>query len=140
MHRAAVTLTIWLLAGLLLAPAAAQEDWLQFRGPAAGVVPDDSNLPERWSETENVVWTTDIPGLAWSSPVVTGDLVFITTAVSEGDEPDPVKGLYDPGMENGLGGLREHSPLGCSTPSTSTPARCGGNGNSTPRRRRRSAT
>ena len=38
-------------------------DWLQFRGPAAGVVPDDPNLPERWSETENVVWTVDIPGL-----------------------------------------------------------------------------
>ena len=81
--------------------AAGQDDWLQFRGPAAGVVPDDPNLPEVWSETENVVWATDIPGLAWSSPVIVGDHVFVTTAASAGDEPDPIKGLYDPGMENG---------------------------------------
>ena len=80
---------------------AGQDEWLQFRGPAAGVVPDDPNLPEVWSETENVVWKTDIPGLAWSSPVITGDHVFVTTAISAGDEPDPIKGLYDPGMENG---------------------------------------
>ena len=73
--------------------AAGQDDWLQFRGPAAGVVPDDPNLPEVWSETENVVWATDIPGLAWSSPVIVGDHVFVTTAASAGDEPDPIKGL-----------------------------------------------
>ena len=103
MRRTAATLITPLLAGLLLIPAAAdaQENWLQFRGPAAGVVPDDPELPEHWTETENVVWKADIPGLAWSSPVVAGDLVFITTAVSAGDEPEPIKGLYDPGMENG---------------------------------------
>ena len=60
MHRiVVVALGALLAAG---AAAAGQEDWLQFRGPAAGVVPDDPNLPERWSETENVVWTLDIPG------------------------------------------------------------------------------
>ena len=95
-----------LTAGALLgggaAPAAAgQDDWLQFRGPAAGVVLDDPKLPEVWSETDNVVWKTDVPGLAWSSPVIVGDHIFVTTAVSAGDEPDPIKGLYDPGMENG---------------------------------------
>ncbi len=104
MYRTTVVVTLGLLGGLLLAPMAAQEDWLQFRGPAAGVVPDDPQLPERWSETENVVWTADIPGLAWSSPVIAGDLVFITSSISEGDEPDPIKGLYDPGMENGSEG------------------------------------
>ena len=99
MHRiVAIGLAALLVAGTA---AAEQEDWLQFRGPAAGVVPDDANLPEHWSETENVVWTVDIPGLAWSSPVVAGDNVFVTTAISAGDEPEPIKGLYDPGMENG---------------------------------------
>ena len=103
MRRTAATLIAPLLAGLLLIPATAgaQDDWLQFRGPAAGVVPDDPELPEHWSETENVVWKVDIPGLAWSSPVVAGDLVFVTSAISAGNEPDPIKGLYDPGMENG---------------------------------------
>ena len=102
MHWTVAARIIPLLAGLLLVPAAAAQDsWLQFRGPAAGVVPDDPNLPEHWSATENVVWRVDIPGLAWSSPVVAGDLVFVTTAISAGDEPAPIRGLYDPGMENG---------------------------------------
>ena len=83
---------------------AGQENWPQFRGVAAGVVPDDPNLPETWSETDNVVWATDIPGLSWSSPVITGDHVFVTAAISAGDEPVPIKGLYDPGMENGSEG------------------------------------
>ena len=86
-----------------------QPAWHQFRGPAAGVVPDNPNLPEVWSETDNVAWGVDIPGLAWSSPVVTGDHVFLTSAISAGDEPEPIKGLYDPGMENGSeGSENEH--------------------------------
>jgi outer membrane protein assembly factor BamB len=39
--------------------------------------------------------------LGWSSPIVWGDHVFVTTAISEGTEPQPVKGLYDPGDEHG---------------------------------------
>ena len=107
MHRIVVVAVSMLL--VVGTAAAGQDDWLQFRGPAAGVVPDDPDLPERWSETENVVWTTDIPGLSWSSPVITGDTVFVTTAISAGDEPEPIKGLYDPGMENGSeASLNEH--------------------------------
>ena len=80
---------------------AAQEQWPQFRGSRAGDVPDDPALPDTWSETENVAWSVEIPGLSWSSPVVWNDHIFITTAVSGGDEPAPVKGLYDPGDDNG---------------------------------------
>jgi outer membrane protein assembly factor BamB len=40
----------------------------------------------KWSETENVVWKTEIPGLGWSSPAILGNKLFITTAVPEGDE------------------------------------------------------
>lgn len=88
---------------------AGQDGWPQFRGNAAGVVADDPALPETWSETENVVWAADIPGLSWSSPVVVGDHVFLTSAISAGTEPDPIKGLYDPGMENGSeGSSNEH--------------------------------
>ena len=79
----------------------ASDEWPQFRGLRAGVAADDPALPDTWSETENVVWKVDIPGLGWSSPVVWGDHVFITTAVSEGEEPQPVKGLYDPGDLHG---------------------------------------
>ena len=107
---AAGILTGVVFAGAAVVPAAAgQSDWLQFRGPAAGVVPDDPNLPEVWSETENVVWKIDIPGLAWSSPIVAGDHVFVTTAISSGDEPGPLRGLFDRGMETGSEGTsNEH--------------------------------
>ena len=68
--------------------------WAQFRGPAAGAVDDDPALPDTWSETENVVWKTDIAGLGWSSPVVWDDHIFITAAISAGTEPSPIRGLY----------------------------------------------
>ena len=46
------------------------QQWPQFRGLHAGAVDDDPALPETWSETENIKWKIDIPGLSWSSPVV----------------------------------------------------------------------
>ena len=93
-----------IVAASLLIPAAAVAQpgqWARFRGPDAGAAADDPRLPETWSETENVVWTADIPGLGWSSPVVWDDHVFLTTAVSAGAERAPVRGLYDPGANSG---------------------------------------
>ena len=92
------------LAGLLLVwliPISGHAQWAQFRGPNAGDVGDDPALPVTWNETDNVVWTIDIPGLSWSSPVVWEDTIFVTSAISAGEEPDPIPGLYDPGEENG---------------------------------------
>ena len=40
----------------------AVDNWPQFRGPGAMGVADDPKLPDSWSETENVVWKTEIPG------------------------------------------------------------------------------
>ena len=94
-----------LLAGVLvllsIAGAGATDKWPQFRGSNAGVADDDPALPETWSETENVLWKTAIPGMGWSSPVVWGDHVILTSAVSAGKEREPAKGLYDPGDDNG---------------------------------------
>ena len=73
----------------------AADQWPQFRGPNAGVVADDPGLPDTWSETENVVWKIDVPGLGWSSPIVWDDHIFLTSAISAGKEPAPVAGLYD---------------------------------------------
>ena len=87
----------WLVvsAALLMWTAAgASEDWPQFRGAGAGVVADDPALPETWSKTENVVWTTDVPGLGWSSPVVWGDQIFVTTVISSGQAAPPQRGLF----------------------------------------------
>jgi outer membrane protein assembly factor BamB len=70
-------------------------NWPQFRGPGAlNVVPDDPNLPETWSTTENVAWSTSIPGMAWASPIVWGNKVFLTSVINEGETEPPKKGLY----------------------------------------------
>jgi len=82
-------------------PQSESTQWTKFRGPDAGAVADDPRLPDTWSETTNVTWKTDIPGLGWSSPVVWDDHVFLTTAVSAGEERQPVRGLYDPGAASG---------------------------------------
>jgi outer membrane protein assembly factor BamB len=50
--------------------------------------------PERWSERENVAWKTELPGLGWSSPIVWGNRVFLTTCVNTGKTTAPRKGLY----------------------------------------------
>ncbi len=63
-------------------------DWPRFRGPGAAGVADGENLPVAWNAAtgENVRWATPIPGIGHSSPVVWGDRVFVTTAVSGKDE------------------------------------------------------
>src|SRR5262249_1563688 len=50
--------------------------------------------PTRWSATENVVWKRDLPPLGWSSPVVWGKRVFLTTCATTGELRAPRKGLY----------------------------------------------
>ena len=90
-------LAIALAASIGHVSALAADHWTQWRGPAmTGVVDDDPALPERWSATENVAWKTAIPGLGWSSPVVWGNNVFVTTVVAREDGEKPRKGLYLP--------------------------------------------
>lgn len=65
---------------LLLCVPAIAGDWPGWRGNGAGVSDDGSYVSE-WSATENVLWRTSIPGAGYSSPIVFGDRVFVTTAV-----------------------------------------------------------
>lgn len=73
---------------------AAQEHWPQFRGPESTGVVRSESLPDRWSATENVEWKTDIPGRGWSSPIVWGNHLFVTTVINTGTSEEPKKGLY----------------------------------------------
>src|SRR5262245_19752652 len=81
---------------LFLMPLASSgaENWPQFRGGGARRVTDGTGLPEQWNTTENVQWKITVPGRGWSSPIVWGDKIFLTTAVSEGEVEPPKKGLY----------------------------------------------
>ena len=73
--------------------------WPSFRGPHASGVADGQHLPERWDGKtgENILWRTPIPGLAHSSPIVWGDRVFVTTAVSSRPNATFKPGLYGDG-------------------------------------------
>src|ERR1044072_1270915 len=59
-------------------------DWPQFRGPTGQGLSDEHGLPLNWSETTNVRWKVAIPGRGWSSPVVQGDRIWLTTATEAG--------------------------------------------------------
>ena len=61
----------------------ASEAWTQFRGPAGGHAPS-KDLPLTWSETEHVRWKTELPGEGWSSPVIAGKEIWMTTALDDG--------------------------------------------------------
>ena len=69
---------------LLLAGAAAADNWPQWRGPYLNGVSAEKDLPTRWSPEANVAWRLPLPGLSGSTPVVWGDRVFLS--VAEGGE------------------------------------------------------
>ncbi len=70
------------------------QEWPQFRGPGSLGVVEDASLPDTWSQTENVVWKAATPGTGWSSPVVWGDQIFITSVTRAADGEAPQPGLY----------------------------------------------
>ena len=89
------TLGTWLLMTVLASAVLAGADqWPQFRGEQAGVAADDPALPDRWSQTENVRWKVPVPGLAWSSPIVWDDHIFITSVINSAETEAPKPGLY----------------------------------------------
>ena len=63
--------------------------WPQFRGPDSNPVGTNARLADRWSKTENVEWSQEIPGRGWSSPIVIGSKLFVTTVVTEGKSKPP---------------------------------------------------
>lgn len=71
---------------VLLQPVRASENWPQFRGPDGNGISDARNLPVSWSETENIRWKTAIHGKAWSSPVIWGQQIWMTSATEDGKE------------------------------------------------------
>jgi outer membrane protein assembly factor BamB len=79
---------------LLATPAATESpvNWPQFRGTDGAGIADSSRLPTRWSATENVAWTAEVPGRGWSSPIVWGARVYVTTAVNAGRFKAPPPG------------------------------------------------
>ncbi|MDO8836969.1 MAG: PQQ-binding-like beta-propeller repeat protein [Vicinamibacterales bacterium] len=63
--------------------------WPQFRGPDSNPVGTNPRLAEQWGKTENVEWSVEIPGRGWSSPIVIGEKVLITSVTTDGPSKPP---------------------------------------------------
>jgi len=89
------------------APKKSEGSWPSFRGPEASGIAEKQNLPDRWDAKsgENILWRTAIPGLAHSSPIVWGNQIFVTSAVSS----DP-KATFRPGLYGDGDASKDRSP------------------------------
>jgi outer membrane protein assembly factor BamB len=105
-------LLIFLALGLLCPQLRAwAADWPEFRGPWGNgwaQAPGDSQplgVPLRWSEADNVRWKTEIPHRGWSTPVVLGGQVWITTATVDGHD------FFVIGLDAATGEIRFHEKV-----------------------------
>lgn len=87
MLRFSATVPVPMLSALILTVVAsspfAADEWPQFQGPRGDGHSSATGLPVTWNETENVAWKTAIPGKGHSSPVISGNEIWLTTAVQQ---------------------------------------------------------
>jgi outer membrane protein assembly factor BamB len=81
-RRVVLNLLLW----IAVPAVACAEDWPGWRGPRGDGTSSETNLPIRWSPTENVAWKVPVPGIGHSSPVVHGDRIFLTTCLQKEEE------------------------------------------------------
>ena len=78
---ARILLTFTIVVSGAVVSTLAQSNWPQFRGLGGGVIADTEAVPESWGPDENIAWKIDIPGRAWSSPIVWEEHVFVLTVM-----------------------------------------------------------
>ncbi|MBN1818853.1 MAG: PQQ-like beta-propeller repeat protein [Sedimentisphaerales bacterium] len=102
-----------LLIAVMLAQNLPAEDWTQFRGPGGQGHSAEKGLPLNWDETRNITWKTPIPGKGWSSPVVLGNRIWLTTAADNG------KSLRAIGIDRETGAITVNAEIfGLESPGT----------------------
>lgn len=79
------------LGGLVPSVLWSEDEWPQFRGPEGQGRTLTTGLPIHWSETENITWKTALPGEGHSSPVISGNQIWITTAITRELPPEEEK-------------------------------------------------
>src|SRR5262245_14741227 len=71
-------------------------DWPQFRGPAGDGLTAEKQLPAEWGKDKNIQWKVKVPGVAWSCPIIWGDKLIVTTAITE-NQKKPTVPQFGPG-------------------------------------------
>jgi outer membrane protein assembly factor BamB len=77
-HGKWLALTLFLVTG-----GARADDWPAWRGPHGNGVSDEKDIPIRWSKTSNVAWKVPLPGQGYSSPIIWGNRIFLTTCLEK---------------------------------------------------------
>ena len=80
MRRLVLAGTVFVICGVVMSA----QQWPHWRGPAASGVSTEKGLPVRWSDQEGVAWKASLRGLGISSPIVSGNLVYVTSQVGSG--------------------------------------------------------
>ena len=80
-----------LTVGLTVGTEIMAAEWPEWRGPGGQGLATAENLPTSWSESENVVWKTPVPGRGWSSPVIDEGRIWITTSRMKESSPEERK-------------------------------------------------
>ena len=80
-----VASVLFLSTVILASVAQAESNWPDWRGPSGDGQSDATGLPLEWSESKNIVWKTPIHDYGYSSPVVWGDQIWLTTATKKGE-------------------------------------------------------
>ena len=62
-----------------ISPSADADEWTRFRGSNGSGVNSNANPPLSWNESDHIRWRTKLPGPGSSSPVITGDRIFVTS-------------------------------------------------------------
>src|SRR5688572_23778693 len=70
---------------LEICPAAHAGDWQNWRGPFYNGSADETGLPSNFSKTDNVAWSVDLPGVASSTPIISGECVFLSSTDAAAD-------------------------------------------------------
>jgi outer membrane protein assembly factor BamB len=90
--------TLALVALIVASPALAnpkpEDTWPGFRGHEMSGVAPAAKIPDTWSTSRNVKWAVPVAGHGWSSPIVWGDTVFVTSGISSKPFKKPTPGLY----------------------------------------------
>jgi len=87
-----VFLPVLFLSFLTITSCSDTLNWPQFRGPDSNMLPSGKNLPEEWGTDKNIKWMTELDGTGYSSPIIWGNKIFITSAFPVKVNPVPERG------------------------------------------------
>jgi outer membrane protein assembly factor BamB len=98
--------TLAILLSTMLGGFLSAADWPNWRGPRGTGASDEKNLPVRWSASENIAWKAPIGGVGVSSPIVSGDLVVVTSQIGAGIRRPGSHPRLAQGASSGVAGER----------------------------------